>query len=174
MVRLSSLHAIANSLSFSPSLSNFISAIFSYYFILLLLLVDFFLRKMRLKFYLWRWQAIDFVRLNHSTISFFNLPETAASRWTRVKLNASKVSFSFSFSFSLSNFFCFFVCIRIIVYAAACYTDTIRDFIQLYFGGTIFLGLLDLDYYLEKVRFLCWILKSIVNCLWGRWERVCP
>lgn len=39
---------------------------------------------------LW-WQAIDFVRLNHSTISFFNLPETAASRWTRVKLNASKV-----------------------------------------------------------------------------------
>ncbi|GAU42319.1 hypothetical protein TSUD_25450 [Trifolium subterraneum] len=39
---------------------------------------------------LW-WQAIDFVRLNHSTISFFNLPETAASRWSRVKLNASKV-----------------------------------------------------------------------------------
>ncbi|KAE9590053.1 hypothetical protein Lal_00037749 [Lupinus albus] len=39
---------------------------------------------------LW-WQAIDFVRLNHSTISFFNLPETAASRWARVKLNASKV-----------------------------------------------------------------------------------
>ncbi|MED6213023.1 IQ domain-containing protein iqm3 [Stylosanthes scabra] len=39
---------------------------------------------------LW-WQAIDFVRLNHSTISFFNLPETAASRWSRVRLNASKV-----------------------------------------------------------------------------------
>ncbi|KAK7273487.1 hypothetical protein RIF29_14538 [Crotalaria pallida] len=28
---------------------------------------------------LW-WHEIDFVRLNHSTISFFNLPETAASR----------------------------------------------------------------------------------------------
>ncbi|KAK3043548.1 hypothetical protein RJ639_002127 [Escallonia herrerae] len=39
---------------------------------------------------LW-WQAIDFARLNHSTISFFNLPETAASRWSRVSLNASKV-----------------------------------------------------------------------------------
>ncbi|KAG4396466.1 hypothetical protein GLYMA_19G193300v4 [Glycine max] len=39
----------------------------------------------------WRWQAIDYVRLNHSTISFFNLPETAASRWSRVKLNAAKV-----------------------------------------------------------------------------------
>ncbi|KAK7396660.1 hypothetical protein VNO78_17816 [Psophocarpus tetragonolobus] len=39
---------------------------------------------------LW-WQAIDYVRLNHSTISFFNLPETAASRWSRVKLNAAKV-----------------------------------------------------------------------------------
>ncbi|XP_061370058.1 IQ domain-containing protein IQM3 [Gastrolobium bilobum] len=39
---------------------------------------------------LW-WQAIDYVRLNHSTISFFNLPESAASRWSRVKLNASKV-----------------------------------------------------------------------------------
>ncbi|KAJ1419521.1 IQ motif, EF-hand binding site [Sesbania bispinosa] len=39
---------------------------------------------------LW-WQAIDFVRLNHSTISFFDLPESAASRWSRVKLNASKV-----------------------------------------------------------------------------------
>lgn len=34
---------------------------------------------------------IDFARLNHSTISFFNLPESAASRWSRVKLNASKV-----------------------------------------------------------------------------------
>ncbi|KAK7355420.1 hypothetical protein VNO80_14675 [Phaseolus coccineus] len=39
---------------------------------------------------LW-WQLMDFARLNHSTISFFNLPETAASRWNRVKLNASKV-----------------------------------------------------------------------------------
>ncbi|XP_047182607.1 IQ domain-containing protein IQM3-like [Vigna umbellata] len=39
---------------------------------------------------LW-WQVIDFARLNHSTISFFNLPESAASRWNRVKLNASKV-----------------------------------------------------------------------------------
>ncbi|XP_020972372.1 IQ domain-containing protein IQM3 isoform X2 [Arachis ipaensis] len=39
---------------------------------------------------LW-WQAIDFVRLNHSTISFFNLPESAVSRWSRVRLNASKV-----------------------------------------------------------------------------------
>ncbi|XP_077235839.1 IQ domain-containing protein IQM3-like [Tasmannia lanceolata] len=41
---------------------------------------------------LW-WQAIDFVRLNHSTISFFDClkPETAASRWSRASLNASKV-----------------------------------------------------------------------------------
>ncbi|PON42835.1 IQ motif, EF-hand binding site [Parasponia andersonii] len=41
---------------------------------------------------LW-WQALDFARLNHSTISFFNFskPETAASRWNRVCLNASKV-----------------------------------------------------------------------------------
>ncbi|KAK4281628.1 hypothetical protein QN277_013097 [Acacia crassicarpa] len=39
---------------------------------------------------LW-WQAIDYARLNQSTISFFNLPETAASRWSRVKLNAAKV-----------------------------------------------------------------------------------
>ncbi|KAL6574962.1 IQ domain-containing protein iqm3 [Orobanche minor] len=41
---------------------------------------------------LW-WQALDFARLNHSTISFFNFlkPETAASRWNRVRLNASKV-----------------------------------------------------------------------------------
>ncbi|KAL0374916.1 UNVERIFIED_CONTAM: IQ domain-containing protein IQM3 [Sesamum radiatum] len=41
---------------------------------------------------LW-WQALDFARLNHSTISFFNFlkPETAASRWNRVGLNASKV-----------------------------------------------------------------------------------
>ncbi|PIN16826.1 hypothetical protein CDL12_10528 [Handroanthus impetiginosus] len=41
---------------------------------------------------LW-WQAVDFARLNHNTISFFNFlkPETAASRWNRVSLNASKV-----------------------------------------------------------------------------------
>ncbi|KAF2289741.1 hypothetical protein GH714_038418 [Hevea brasiliensis] len=40
---------------------------------------------------LW-WQAIDYARLNHSTISFFDFlkPETAASRWNRVTLNASK------------------------------------------------------------------------------------
>ncbi|KAK3405831.1 IQ domain-containing protein IQM3 [Eucalyptus grandis] len=39
------------------------------------------------------WQAIDYARLSHSTISFFNFskPETAASRWNRVSLNASKV-----------------------------------------------------------------------------------
>lgn len=41
---------------------------------------------------LW-WQAIDYARLNHSTISFFNFskPETISSRWTRILLNASKV-----------------------------------------------------------------------------------
>ncbi|KAL6641888.1 hypothetical protein ACP70R_020069 [Stipagrostis hirtigluma subsp. patula] len=41
---------------------------------------------------LW-WQALDFARLNHSTVSFFDepKPETAASRWNRVSLNASKV-----------------------------------------------------------------------------------
>ncbi|XP_050228636.1 IQ domain-containing protein IQM3 [Mercurialis annua] len=41
---------------------------------------------------LW-WLAIDYARLNHSTISFFNFtkPETAVSRWNRVSLNASKV-----------------------------------------------------------------------------------
>ncbi|XP_062117558.1 IQ domain-containing protein IQM3 isoform X2 [Humulus lupulus] len=41
---------------------------------------------------LW-WQALDYVRLNHSTISFFNFakPETATERWNRVSLNASKV-----------------------------------------------------------------------------------
>ncbi|XP_044462598.1 IQ domain-containing protein IQM3-like isoform X2 [Mangifera indica] len=41
---------------------------------------------------LW-WQAIDYARLNHSTVSFFNFhrPETAASRWTRIRLTASKV-----------------------------------------------------------------------------------
>ncbi|XP_058087044.1 IQ domain-containing protein IQM3-like isoform X2 [Magnolia sinica] len=41
---------------------------------------------------LW-WQAIDFVRLNQSTISFFDYlkPESPHSRWNRVSLNASKV-----------------------------------------------------------------------------------
>ncbi|PIA39255.1 hypothetical protein AQUCO_02700440v1 [Aquilegia coerulea] len=41
---------------------------------------------------LW-WQAIDYVRLSQSTVCFFDFkkPETAASRWTRVSLNASKV-----------------------------------------------------------------------------------
>ncbi|KAK4432545.1 IQ domain-containing protein IQM3 [Sesamum alatum] len=41
---------------------------------------------------LW-WQVLDFAQLNQSTISFFNFlkPETAASRWNRVSLNASKV-----------------------------------------------------------------------------------
>lgn len=40
-----------------------------------------------------RWQAIDFARLNHRTVSFFNFgkPESAASRWNRISLNASKV-----------------------------------------------------------------------------------
>lgn len=41
---------------------------------------------------LW-WQALDFARLNHSTISFFDYVknETAASRWSRIRLNASRV-----------------------------------------------------------------------------------
>ncbi|XP_062166603.1 IQ domain-containing protein IQM3-like [Alnus glutinosa] len=41
---------------------------------------------------LW-WQAIDYARLNHSTISFFNFlkPESVASKWSRICLNASKV-----------------------------------------------------------------------------------
>ncbi|KAH6825376.1 IQ calmodulin-binding motif family protein [Perilla frutescens var. hirtella] len=41
---------------------------------------------------LW-WQALDFARLNHNTISFFDFlkPETAASRWNRAGWNASKV-----------------------------------------------------------------------------------
>ncbi|KAK2976341.1 hypothetical protein RJ640_014172 [Escallonia rubra] len=40
---------------------------------------------------LW-WQALDYARLNHSTVSFFNFlkPETAASRWSRIGLIASK------------------------------------------------------------------------------------
>ncbi|CAK9188346.1 unnamed protein product [Ilex paraguariensis] len=41
---------------------------------------------------LW-WQAMDYAQLNHSTVSFFNFlkPETAASRWSRIRLNASRV-----------------------------------------------------------------------------------
>ncbi|KAM3288273.1 IQ domain-containing protein IQM3 isoform X1 [Capsicum chacoense] len=41
---------------------------------------------------LW-WHAIDYAQLNRSTVSFFNVPqpETAASRWNRISLNASKV-----------------------------------------------------------------------------------
>ncbi|XP_060676087.1 IQ domain-containing protein IQM3 isoform X2 [Ziziphus jujuba] len=41
---------------------------------------------------LW-WQAIDYARLNHSTISFFDYhkSETVASRWSRISLIASKV-----------------------------------------------------------------------------------
>ncbi|MCL7052168.1 hypothetical protein MKW94_006778 [Papaver nudicaule] len=37
------------------------------------------------------WQAIDYARLNRSTISFFNVPETPISRWNRIEFNASKV-----------------------------------------------------------------------------------
>uniref|UniRef100_A0A5B7AFG0 IQ domain-containing protein IQM3-like n=1 Tax=Davidia involucrata TaxID=16924 RepID=A0A5B7AFG0_DAVIN len=37
-------------------------------------------------------QAIDYARLNHSTISFYSLKsETASSRWNRISSNASKV-----------------------------------------------------------------------------------
>ncbi|PPS10376.1 hypothetical protein GOBAR_AA10270 [Gossypium barbadense] len=50
---------------------------------------------------LW-WLALNYARLNHSTISLFNYlkPETAASRWNRVGLNASK---AFSSSYSSSS-----------------------------------------------------------------------
>ncbi|MQL76820.1 hypothetical protein Taro_009218 [Colocasia esculenta] len=43
---------------------------------------------------LW-WQAINYARLNYSTISFFNYlkPESATSRWTRVSSNAAKARF---------------------------------------------------------------------------------
>ncbi|KAK2634231.1 hypothetical protein Ddye_029023 [Dipteronia dyeriana] len=39
-----------------------------------------------------RWQALDYARLNRSTVSFFNYskPETAGSQWTRISVNASK------------------------------------------------------------------------------------
>ena len=42
---------------------------------------------------------IDFARLNHSTISFFNFlkPESFASKWHRIKSNAAKVIFIFKF-----------------------------------------------------------------------------
>ncbi|GFZ02486.1 IQ calmodulin-binding motif family protein [Actinidia rufa] len=46
------------------------------------------------KFYRsYRTRPIDYARLNHSTISFFNFtkPETAALRWSRISLNASKI-----------------------------------------------------------------------------------
>ncbi|KAL5540346.1 hypothetical protein UlMin_043015 [Ulmus minor] len=41
---------------------------------------------------LW-WQAINYARLNYSTVSFFDYhkPETAASRWSRISLIASKI-----------------------------------------------------------------------------------
>ncbi|CAK7325292.1 unnamed protein product [Dovyalis caffra] len=41
---------------------------------------------------LW-WKALDYARLNRSTVSFFSFdkPETAASRWSRISLNAAKV-----------------------------------------------------------------------------------
>ncbi|KAJ4753323.1 IQ calmodulin-binding motif family protein [Rhynchospora pubera] len=41
---------------------------------------------------LW-WQALDYARQNHSTVSFFDHehPETVASRWSRVTINAIKV-----------------------------------------------------------------------------------
>ncbi|KAF8706560.1 hypothetical protein HU200_030842 [Digitaria exilis] len=41
---------------------------------------------------LW-WQALNFARLNHSTISFFDepRPKTVTSHWNRVSLKASKV-----------------------------------------------------------------------------------
>ncbi|KAK4385498.1 IQ domain-containing protein IQM3 [Sesamum angolense] len=41
---------------------------------------------------LW-WQAIDYARLNHSTIAFFDFfqPEKPVSRWSRIGRNASKV-----------------------------------------------------------------------------------
>ncbi|KAF3779045.1 IQ domain-containing protein [Nymphaea thermarum] len=47
---------------------------------------------------LW-WHAIDFARLNHSTISFFNYskPEAPAAKWSRVSGNASKVWFFWCF-----------------------------------------------------------------------------
>lgn len=56
----------------------------------------------------WRWQAIDYARLSHSTVSFFDYTkrEAVTSRWNRITLNASKVfiylctSLSLLFNFS--------------------------------------------------------------------------
>ncbi|URD93578.1 hypothetical protein MUK42_00672 [Musa troglodytarum] len=47
---------------------------------------------------LW-WQVMDFARLNHSTVSFFDhmKQETPVSRWNRVRLNASKARYSSCF-----------------------------------------------------------------------------
>jgi hypothetical protein len=43
-----------------------------------------------------RWQALDYARLKHNTISFFDHlhREPVASRWSRVAINASKVGIS--------------------------------------------------------------------------------
>lgn len=43
--------------------------------------------------FIWRWQAIEYARLNHSTTAFFNLfqHEKPSSRWGRISWNASKV-----------------------------------------------------------------------------------
>ncbi|RZS05139.1 hypothetical protein BHM03_00035610 [Ensete ventricosum] len=45
------------------------------------------------------WQVMDFARLNHSTVSFFDhmKQETPVSRWNRVRLNASKARYSSCF-----------------------------------------------------------------------------
>ncbi|KAH9327363.1 hypothetical protein KI387_007541, partial [Taxus chinensis] len=39
------------------------------------------------------WQAIDFVTLKRSTVSFFDIekPQTAISRWSRARIKAAKV-----------------------------------------------------------------------------------
>ena len=42
---------------------------------------------------------IDFARQSHNTISFFNFskPESLASKWNRISLNAARVIFFFFF-----------------------------------------------------------------------------
>lgn len=58
-----------------------------------------------------RWQVMDFARLNHSTVSFFDhmKQETPVSRWNRVRLNASKARYSSCFlSFFSSLLFKYF------------------------------------------------------------------
>lgn len=42
---------------------------------------------------LYRWKALDFASLEHSSVSFFKVekPETAASRWARARTRAAKV-----------------------------------------------------------------------------------